>query len=242
LTRFDATWYERFAERPAGRTIVRDLVTIQAPGSPGQTPKRIELHDGESATFGPCLCGHCGLDLPLASRTSPWFAGQITATSGHWLLTNLCPGQTFLVENLESSYEYLTVEPGRKLAPIPFELARVVVADSPGAPVVTVFGPEPQHVTPRPKPCTAIRKPRPSVDRSATYFAVLQALCEPRLHGAATAPLPTSEEIARRLGSVMTARAVDAHIEYVTGKLGLVRGCGREVLVATAIRRRMVPR
>jgi hypothetical protein len=67
---------------------------------------------------------------------------------------------------------------------------------------------------------------------------VLRALCEPRLRGPATAPLPTSEEIASELG--LTARAVDAHIEYVTGKLGLVRGGGRDMLVATAIRRRLI--
>jgi hypothetical protein len=57
--------------------------------------------------------------------------------------------------------------------------------------------------------------------------------------GPVTAPLPTSAEIATLLsgrGARVTVRAVDAHVEYVTGKLGLRRGIGRDVLVATAIR------
>jgi hypothetical protein len=218
---------------------VRTVVTVRVPALAGRRSHQIELHNGDSATFGPCLCGRCGLDLAL-DEDAPWFVGEITATTGHWLLTNLCPSQALLVENLENSYEYLTVDPGRHLAPVAFELSRVGPADGLRGPELTVFGPEPQQAHARPAPCSAVRKPRATLNPRATYYAVLRALCEPRLRGAASAPLPTSDEIAHSLGSRMNARAVDGHIEYVTGKLGLERGCGRDVLVATAIRRRLV--
>jgi hypothetical protein len=81
---------------------------------------------------------------------------------------------------------------------------------------------------------------RPPLDPDSTYFAVLQALCQPRMNGSSTRPLPTSQEIASGLGCRrmrLTPRAVDAHIEYVGDKLGLGRGIRRDVLVATAIRR-----
>jgi hypothetical protein len=218
---------------------VRNIVTVRVPASAGGRSHQIELHDGDSATFGPCRCGSCGLDLTL-DDDAPGFVGEITATSGHWLLTNLCPSQALLVENLENPYEYLTVAPERSYAPVAFELSRVGLADRLGRPELTVFGPEPRHATARPPPCAAVRMPRATLNPRAVYYTVLHVLCEPRLRGGASAPLPTSEEIAQVMGSTMSARAVDAHIEYVTGKLGLKRGCGRDVLVATAIRRRLV--
>jgi hypothetical protein len=202
--------------------------------------RQIELQVADSATFGLCRCGHCPVDLALAQDT-PWFAGEITAASSHWLLTNLCPSQTLLVENMENTYEYLTVDAGRYRVPVPFELSRVGVAGRPRGLRLTVFGPEPRRASVRAAPCGAVPDTQPALNPHAAYFAVLCTLCEPRLHGAPSTPLPTSEEIARRLGSTMTVRAVDAHIEYLATKLGLTRGCGRDVLVATAIRHRMVP-
>ncbi|MEU9115321.1 hypothetical protein AB0D04_26950 [Streptomyces sp. NPDC048483] len=177
----------------------------------------------------------------MLDQQATWFTGEITATAGHWLLTNFCPIQTLLVENLENCYEYLTVDPGRYLAPVPFELCQVSVAGRTDGPYLTVFGPEPKHAQVLPAPCAAVREAEPALNPQAAYFAVLRTLCEPRLRGSTSSPLPTSEQIARRLGSNMTVRAVNAHIEYLTDKLRLARGCGREVLVETAIRHRMVP-
>ncbi|MET9038452.1 hypothetical protein [Streptomyces mirabilis] len=177
----------------------------------------------------------------MLDQQATGFTGEITATADHWLLTNFCPVQTLLVENLENCYEYLTVAPGRCLAPVPFELCRVSVAGRTTGPYLTVFGPEPKHAQARPAPCAAVREAEPALNPRATYFAVLRTLCEPRLRGSTSSPLPTSEQIAHRLGSKMTVRAVNAHIEYLTDKLRLTRGCGREVLVETAIRHRMVP-
>lgn len=218
---------------------MRAVVTVQTPGQETGKPDNLDLHEGESATFGSCKCGQCGLDLVLDQQAT-WFTGEITATAGHWLLTNLCPSQTLLVENLETCYEYLTVAPGRYLAPVPFELSRVSVAERTTGQHLTVFGPEPKYAQTRPTPCATVREAAPVLNPRAAYFAVLRTLCEPRLRGSTSNPLPTSEQIARRLGTNMTVRAVNAHIEYLVGKLRLAPGCGREVLVETAIRHQMV--
>jgi hypothetical protein len=204
----------------------------------GEKPRQIDLAVGETATFGNCRCGRCVLDLPLAENTA-WFAGEVTAASGHWLLTNLCSQQALLVENLERPFEYVTVDAGRASTPIPFELSQVGVAGRPDGSTLTIFGPEPFGVRAYPTPCPEVHEGRPRLSPHATYSAVLRILCEPRL-SASSAPLPTSEEIARRLGFRVTARAVDAHVDYLIGKLGLDRGCGRDVLVATAIRHRLI--
>lgn len=217
---------------------MRSLVTVRTAVA-GESPQQIDLELGESASFGVCRCGRCDLDLALA-HGPPGLTGEITAATGHWLLTNLCPNMTLLVENLENSYEYVTVDATRALAPVPFELSRVGVAGLPRGAALTVFGPEPLRADTRPRSCAAVTAAQPALNPRATYFAVLRTLCEPRQNGPSSAPLPTSEEIARRLGSRVSARAVDAHIDYLIGKLGLTHGCGRDVLVATAIRHRIV--
>ncbi|HEX2355447.1 MAG TPA: hypothetical protein VHI50_03160 [Micromonosporaceae bacterium] len=220
---------------------MRQTVTIQAAAiQPRSAPRKIELHCGESATFGSCDCAECGIDLPLPTPHAEWFAGEVTAAEEHWVLTNLSDSVFLIVENLENRYEYVTIDPTRCDAPVPFELARVSAGDTAGAPDVTVFGPEPRRTGARARHCDATGKARPLLNRRATYFAVLQVLCGPRLAGVIDAPLPTSAEIAELLagrGTRLTARAVDAHIEYVTGKLGLRRGAGRDIVVASAIRR-----
>lgn len=218
-------------------------VTIRAETGPGARPRQIKLRSGESAVFGTCSCGECAVDLVVGAG-SPWLAGEVTATESYWLLSNLAYGRSLLAENLENPFEYLTVTPGQRCAPVAFELARVCASDDPVGPTVMVFGPEPRHVDKRPKPCPAAPPFRPPLDRSSTYFAVLEALCGPRLGGSASRPLPTSEEIAAGLRSRqvrLSARAVDAHIEYVSQKLGLGRGVRRDILVATVIRRGLVP-
>jgi hypothetical protein len=221
---------------------VRHIVTVQAPPIDATAPPRqIELHSGESATFGPCNCGKCGVDLPLPAEQAPGLDGRVLAADEHWRLTNLSDSGSLVVENLENPYEYVTLDPCREEAPIPFELARVTAADLAGMDGITVFGPEPRHTVARRRQCARGRgAARPLLNRRSTYFQVLRMLCERRLAGALNTPLPTSAEIASQLsarGPRVTTRAVDAHIEYVTEKLGLRRGIGRDVLVAAAIRR-----
>jgi hypothetical protein len=221
---------------------VQHSVTIQAEPEPGATPRQIQLQSGESAVFGACGCGACGMDLVVGAGGA-WLAGEVTATESHWLLSNLVRDRSLLVENLENRFEYLTVTPGRCRAPVSFELARICASDDPDGPALTVFAPEPVQIVDRPPPCPAAAPFRPPLDPNATYFAVLEALCRPRLDGSPDEPLPTSYEIAVALRArqmKLTGRAVDAHIEYVGEKLGLGRGARRDVLVATAVRRGLV--
>jgi hypothetical protein len=222
---------------------LQHCVTIRAGSEPGvKEAHQILLRSGESAVFGTCACERCCVDL-LVGAGSAWLAGEVTATEGHWCLSNLTSRRSLLVENLENPFEYLTVAPRRRCAPVAFELARVCASDDPAGPTVTVFGPEPTPVGRLPRPCPSAATFRPPLDRGSTYFAVLQALCESRLNASPAAPLPTSDEIATHLRERrprLTARAVDAHIEYVSEKLGLCRGTRRDVLVATAIRRGLV--
>jgi hypothetical protein len=176
----------------------------------------------------------------------PWLAACVTAADSHWTLTNLTSARSLLVENLENSFEYLTIGPRRRRAPIPFDLARVGASDSRAESTITVFGPEPKWVGRlRPPPCPVAPPFRVPLDPGSTYYAVLEALFQPRLPRSPVERLPTSEEIvadlrARRIR--LSARAVDAHIQYVGDKLGLHRSLGRDVLVMTAIRRGLVPR
>ncbi|MDT5027169.1 MAG: hypothetical protein QOE61_3595, partial [Micromonosporaceae bacterium] len=130
--------------------------------------------------------------------------------------------RALLVENLENLQEYITVEPGRRLAPIPFELARVAMADNPEAATLTVFGPEPWHIPRQPTARDARVSFRAPLDSKAIYFTVLAVLCERRQRGPPAEPLPPSQKIAEQLSSNgirINARAVDAHLAYVAEKL-----------------------
>jgi hypothetical protein len=216
---------------------VRDGVTVRVSGQQGVSPRQVQVGHGASVTFGRCWCDGCDLDLTLDNE-GPWFVGLIAAATGYWMVTNLTPGQALLVTNAENPHEYFTVESGRQFVPMPFEMARVATSVDPAC-HVTVVG---TQLGSRPRlgrTCPAAPKKRSVLDRHATYYAVLRTLCEPRLRGSTTNPLPTSDVIATALG--LTARSVDAHVEYLVDKLGLDRRSGREVLVATAIRRRLVP-
>jgi hypothetical protein len=221
---------------------MQQTVTIRAESDRGMGPRQLTLRSGESALFGTCACDTCPLDLVVGAG-SPWLAGKVTAAKSHWLLCNLARQRSLLVENLENPFEYVTVAPRRRHAPVPFELARIGASDGQSGPMLTVFGPEPVMAGHIPRPCPAVPPFRPPLDRDAAYFAVLEALCQPRLRGSPTEPLPTSEEIVAGLRARqirLTRRAVDAHIEYVGEKLGLGRGVRRDILVAIAIRRGLI--
>lgn len=73
----------------------------------------------------------------------------------------------------------------------------------------------------------ATTRPAFSVDRTKRYFAVLAALCEPRLRGVPHAPLPTVEQVVERLrpGWPSANRAaVQWNIDYLAVKLRLKPG------------------
>lgn len=224
---------------PAGSAIARQLVA------------------GQRLRFGACRCGACDLDLVVPAGAAGPPLGQVSANSDHWRLDNLGTAPLTVVD-LEQPQSQITVVSGRVAAVVPFELAQIHDGE---LTLATVFGPEPVVQARVAAPCPAVQAAQVAdrLDPEATYFAVLVALCEQRLHPAYGlslvgdhAPLPTSPEIARALarrGVSITPRAVDAHIEYLIDKLRIQssapagrakRGWRKEALAAAALRRRLV--
>jgi len=235
---------------------VRPVVSVMRPAGP--TAAR-DLLPGQRLVFGACRCGTCRFDLVVPAGPAGPVIGRISAHPDHWRLDNLGVVPLAVVD-LEQSQSTITVPVGRAGAVVPFELSQVHDGRQP---LAIVFGPEP--VPPDPfAACPAVSGPDPPgpLDPAATYFAVLVALCEPRLRTpAGTAPpegsgsLPTSPEIARTLarrGILVTPRAVDAHIEYLVEKLGVRdaapataagrarRGWRKEAVVRAALREQLV--
>lgn len=216
-----------------------DLITIQGPVPAGGPAAQVSLAPGESATVGVCLCGECELSLRVDDVGAVAFAAQVTAATGFWLVTNLSPNQSMTIENVDDRNQYLIVEPGRSQVPVPFELSQVGPSTAPAAPKIVVFGAEPRSEPVTDAMVCPAALPRAFLDPSATYFRVLRELCLPRMRGPVGAPLPTSSEIATRLSKgtrKLSARAVDAHIKYVSRKFELSPGVGRDALIALALR------
>jgi hypothetical protein len=215
-------------------------IIIQAPSRAGATPIQVALAPGHAATIGICRCGQCDLDLPVYVEGTPSLAGRITAGDSFWLFTNLSDRYPVTVDNMDDWYQYIIVDPGRMEIPVPFELAQIELTASPLGPKISVFGHEPRYNNRRLSiVCRRAAADRPLLDARFTYFAVLRELCVRRLDGEMDAVLPTSAEIADRLSTSrrrISPRAVDAHIRYVSEKLGLPKGTGREALVAVVIR------
>ena len=182
----------------------------------------VTLQPGESVTFGR-QPGDDGHTLTLEQAGAPRRAGIITAVSDHWLLSNLSRDRTLLVDNPEGAGEHVKVAPRRIDAPIPFELARLLVPTEGGSVKLVVFAPQHRFLdvdsqTFAGGPTTS---PAFALDETAKYFLVLIALCEPRLRDSASMALPTDEEIVARLRHLpgcgeLTRSAVNFHLEYLT--------------------------
>ncbi|WP_274561464.1 FHA domain-containing protein [Streptomyces spiramyceticus] len=181
-------------------------------------------------------------------------AGEITANGAYWVLSNLSARQTYVVENPEGAGEHIKVAPGRLDAPVPFEFSRVVLPAAGDLLSFEVWAPRHDYVSgPRERAGAtegAATTPAFALDRSKRYFAVLTALCEPRLRGEPHAPLPTMGQVVERLrpGWPSANRAaVQWNIDYLAVKLRLkpapdTGDCGprlngkKESLVSLALR------
>ncbi|WP_050591671.1 hypothetical protein [Salinispora pacifica] len=181
-------------------------------------------------------------------------AGRVASESDHWTLSNFSAVDPYVVENLNDRSEYVKVRPGRRAAPILFELARVVLPGNHRPEGFHVLAPPPRMVDPvdmLPPSAASFA----SLDEQRKYFAVLVALCEPRLRGGLPVGAPTASEIVERLRPLpdfrdLTRDAVNYHISYLArGKLrpyldqdsasGRVRW-KREALASVALRYEMV--
>ncbi|MFD5749886.1 FHA domain-containing protein [Streptomyces sp. NPDC127033] len=198
---------------------------IVVPPPCGGTDKQLRIAAGERLAFGRAGAGD---GLTIAHEGVPRAAGEITALRNFWLLSNLSEHQTYVVENPEGAGEHIKVTPGRLDAPVPFEFSRVVLPAAGDLLTFDVwaprhtFGSVARHGLPG-----ALTAPAFTLDRTKRYFAVLAALCEPRLRGAPHAPLPAVEQLVERLRPAwpgVSRSAVYWNIDYLAVKLRLKPG------------------
>jgi hypothetical protein len=198
-----------------------ESVVVQYP-LPGRSDQEIvRLGPGEDMAFGRGAPGHA-VRLRLHHGGVPRLAGRVTATEDHWLLSNLSLDRTYLVENPEGAGEHVKVVPRRLGAPIPFELARVVLPADPRPAEFLVFAPQHRFADAASLPTLDGETTTApfALDEAAKYFLVLVALCEPRLRHCSSAALPTDPEILDRLRPLpgcqeLTRSAVNFHIDYL---------------------------
>ncbi|WP_328653310.1 hypothetical protein OG598_05365 [Micromonospora sp. NBC_00330] len=151
--------------------------------------------------------------------------GRVEAYDDHWRLGNLSDNCTLIVSDRGSPADLVVVRPGQVRAVIEFELADIAT-DADRGPLFAVSGPRPVRSWESLACPHWTTDMRPMVT-STVYFAVLLALCEPRLRYGHNVPLPTSSEVARRLTRLdmpLTPRAVDAQVDYLVTKLRVGRG------------------
>ncbi|MFE7898941.1 FHA domain-containing protein [Streptomyces sp. NPDC057424] len=198
---------------------------IVVPPMCGSAEGQVRMAAGERLMFG-----RAGTDggMTIDHGGVPRVAGEITAHRSFWLLSNLSEDQTYVVENPEGAGEHLKIAPGRMEAPVPFEFARVVLPAAGDLLAFDVWAPRHafRSADRRGLPGTATA-PAFALDRTSRYFAVLAALCEPRLRGEPHAPLPAVEQLVERLRPVWPAvsrSSVYWNIDYLALKLRLRPG------------------
>ncbi|MEU8889837.1 serine/threonine protein kinase [Streptomyces sp. NPDC048442] len=229
-----------------------DTVIVELPDVPGSgdgppgRPRLLRLGPGESAEFGRGG-DRSPVRLQLADPGVSRVAGRITAAEDYWRLSNYSGFSTYVVENLEGAGEYVKVAPGRLGAPVPFEFSRVVLPSRGAEATFKVYAPEHAYLEGDPVPRLGEPTQSPfSLDRTAKYFLVLLALCEPRLRDASSGAVPGVAEVLERLRPLpschnLTRTAVNYHIGYLaTEKLrlgdGEWTGGKRAELVSFALR------
>ncbi|MET9831226.1 FHA domain-containing protein [Streptomyces sp. NPDC006385] len=198
---------------------------IVVPPACGSVDDQVRIATGERLPFGRATPDG---GLTIAHEGVPRVAGEITAHRSFWLLSNLSEDQTYVVENPEGAGEHLKVAPGRLEAPVPFEFARVVLPAAGDLLTFDVWAPRHafRSADRRGLPGAATA-PAFALDRTSRYFAVLAALCEPRLRGEPHAPLPAVEQLVERLRPAwptVSRSAVYWNIDYLTLKLRLRPG------------------
>ncbi|MEU6008265.1 FHA domain-containing protein [Streptomyces sp. NPDC047453] len=166
-------------------------------------------------------------DLVIAHDGVSRRAGEITAHGAFWILSNLSARHTYVVENPEGAGEHMKVAPGRLDAPVPFEFSRIVLPAAGDLLPIEVWAPRHDYLCGTGGTDGEPTAPAFSVDRSKRYFAVLAALCEPRLRGDPHAAPPTVDQVVERLRPAWPAASrtsVQWNIDYLAVKLRLKPG------------------
>jgi hypothetical protein len=197
-----------------------ETVIVQRTDGGESGPDIIRLAPGQAMTFGrgsPTIPVDFRFSHPEVSR----LAGEINAVDDHWTVSNLS-GQTYVVENPEGGGEHIKVAPRRIGAPVPFELARLILPVSEGRAEMMVFAP--QHSFADAEDVSMLDGQLTlagySLDETAKYFAVLVALCEPKLREPSSSELPTVTQVIDRLAPLpgyesFTRTGVNFHIDYL---------------------------
>jgi hypothetical protein len=191
-------------------------IVIQADtGYPSRgTPWSMELAEGAEATFGRGTARSpvaVVLDNPAISR----LAGSIFCCPSHWEISNLSRNTTYVVDNPDSG-GFVKIAPGRIRAPIPFEFSRVSLPTQTGSVSFLVFAPDHHYESVDTAATGVATLPTFPLDRSAKYFHVLVALCEPQLRDPTSVLIPSVSEIIKRLGGMVpTEAAAYFHINYL---------------------------
>lgn len=205
--------------------------------------ERVNLKPGDELNFG---ISHRSGGLQSEAEPS---VGALKVSTFHPLISNFTTSTTYAVENLEGGAELVKVRPRQLEMVIPFEMSRVLIPSGADIIELTVYAPPPRLLGKE----LAMKIPSPSahLDHTSKYFAVLVALCEPRLRGSSMAAVPSVREVIERLNGSGQFRdanrsSINYHIDYLVQKLPVRQWSKyvddgrmhskREALVAFALR------
>jgi len=191
------------------------ILQLPAAGDAG-APRSWELSPGDRVLVG----REAGVDVRIDDPYVPRWAAEIRAVADFWTLTNLGAELPLVVENPEGGGEFVKVAPGRSGAPIPFEFARLRFPTARSTTDLLVFAPEHAHEASVERLRGESTRVPFRMDRSAKYFLVLLALCEPRLRDPASLAIPTDREVQDRLRALpdcadLSPSAVGFHVDYL---------------------------
>lgn len=178
------------------------------------TMERINLKDGDRLEFGLSSC--TGEFQPGA----PSCIGAFEVAGRQLRVSNFTSSVTYVIENLEGGTELVKVRPRQLRIVIPFEISRLLIPSGESIFELTIFG-VPPRLLPMDQAAAVPESDISKLDTESMYFAVLVALCEPRLRGSSMAAVPSVQEVVERLKGVDKFRganrsSINYHIDYLT--------------------------
>ncbi|MER5570653.1 hypothetical protein ABT083_31360 [Streptomyces goshikiensis] len=177
------------------------------------TRERINLKVGDRMNFG--VSSRTGQFQPGATPS----IGAFEVSDRRLLFSNFTTSTTYVVENLEGGTELVKARPRHLAMVVPFEMSRILIPSSEDVIELTVFAPAPPLLGPA-QAATVPESAMSKMDTASKYFAVLVALCEPRLRGSSMAAVPSVQEVVKRLRGIEQFRdanrsSINYHIDYL---------------------------